>query len=419
LVIWAQTDKGNVMFQGRSTGWGCVYDVQGGYTGGGGGGGQRNRPNSWYSEFADNGPRIVLQINGPGTGSNVVLPGNNGGTLSVWVFGVAGTAPVTVSLSVDNTAVLTGLTPSIPVTPGSVTAATTGLNGGTSGSFLITASATINGQPISTTIAGVVQAWGIVITPDDNFNGRSLTKLGVGETGSLGATAGAPMPLTWARPTGTALSLTTIAPTTGTARFTAGDVYGQVTLTLSDQNNNSVTCNITVIPPSGVTYVQYPTNMTILHQQGLASCGFYGQASLQPTDVSFKNMSYGEDTCIAHTGGWYTNKNPKPAGLVHPADGPIPVGGGDINAGCVVTESDKATGVAVPPPNLAVGWFTWAIPQRYKVGTGAWHDIIVSGNTIFTFTHRVDLDATGKVTIQKGGVGPFSKNLNDATTTWP
>ena len=75
------------VFCGRSTGWGCGYTTWGVFvaTGSGGGAGQ---PPNWNKSFQDDGtPRIVLEINGPGSGDDVVLLGNNGATLSVWIFG--------------------------------------------------------------------------------------------------------------------------------------------------------------------------------------------------------------------------------------------------------------------------------------------------------------------------------------------
>lgn len=87
------------------------------------------------------------------------------------------------------------------------------------------------------------------------------------------------------------------------------------------------------------------------------------------------------------------------------------VGGGSITNGSRVLADDQVYDGASSPPNYANGWLIWDIPVRYNVGGGGW-------TVIDTATHRGDVDGAGKKTIQKDGVGPFSKNLADVNSNW-
>ena len=55
--------------------------------------------------------------------------------------------------------------------------------------------------------------------------------------------------------------------------------------------------------------------------------------------------------------------------------------------------------------------YIWTIPERYKDDTGNWRQIT-------TLTHRVDIDSDGNKTIQKGDVGPFTKNRTEASSSY-
>lgn len=59
-------------------------------------------------------------------------------------------------------------------------------------------------------------------------------------------------------------------------------------------------------------------------------------------------------------------------------------------------------------PPFSVGSFTWPIPWEFRVGGG-------SAKAFTTVTHQQDADATGKVTISKGGTS-VSKNASDPTS---
>ena len=65
-------------FSGRTTGWGCIYDVAGVYTGNGTG------DDRWHSQFkAEVEPRILLEVNGEGDGDDFIQMVANGAKLNV------------------------------------------------------------------------------------------------------------------------------------------------------------------------------------------------------------------------------------------------------------------------------------------------------------------------------------------------
>jgi len=195
----------------------------------------------------------------------------------------------------------------------------------------------------------------------------------------------------------------------GTADYDADAYFGTANLYLTVQSGPSreffKNWVRNLIAPSGINYIQKPET-GIAHQYGVSIAGFLGEFYLRPTHVSFINLSYGEGTCSATLIGWYSSIFP--SGVPHPANGPFAVGGGHITNGCKVSGEDEVWDWASSPPSFSSGYMTWAIPERYLEDTGHWVEIT-------TAPHRADIDSAGKKTIQKAGVGPFSKNLNDPT----
>ncbi len=193
LVVYsaAASQNATAVFVNRSTGWGCFYSVNGVYvsSGGTGVGGNTNTWNSWFKDR--NKPRIAVAVNGPGKSNNIVLLGPNGGTLYVSVLGATGNFQVSLSATPagNGGGALSGLPASVSVTGGNSQTAVP-LNGATPGAVTITASttATVDGSPnttISASTQAIVAGFNVVISPNDQFSGRSYTKLGVGETGLL------------------------------------------------------------------------------------------------------------------------------------------------------------------------------------------------------------------------------------------
>jgi len=248
------------------------------------------------------------------------------------------------------------------------------------------------------------------LVPDDNFDGRSLTKVGVGETGGLevdlapGISLNDLKPLTWSVTAGTAITLSNIDTDNGTAKFTAGDTAGEVTLTLTDKNSNTFDLDVSVIIPSGLVIDQYP-GTTVYHVQGYASVGFKGRKHLRPTYVSFSNTDIREQTCVGTATGCLAAKN----GEVHSLGSWCGVEEGDITTGCRIQTMDSIRTGLYSAPFGTGGTFTWVIPNEYRVNGGNAHEA-------FDTTHSEVVTGAGGATISKAGHSE-TRALNDATQT--
>jgi hypothetical protein len=104
MVIWTGAGGCTAYFEGRSTGWGCFYDVMGVYNGGNGGGG--GGQTYWYSAFDskdDSNAHIMLDVQGYSS-DGYVLYGDqdSGGLLIVVIAGGDGTHSYDITLSSDD-----------------------------------------------------------------------------------------------------------------------------------------------------------------------------------------------------------------------------------------------------------------------------------------------------------------------------
>ena len=296
LVQLTSMSGPTAVFSGRSTDWGCAYLVNGVWVATSGTG----PPSTWTKNFADVDPCIVMEIN-DGSGGDAIFLGGTG-ILNVWVLNMTGT--VQVDLSADTTGIVSGLPSSIYVTAGWSTPTGVTLTGQSGGQTTITGSATLNYNPISTSQPVAVLGFTPTLTPDDMFDPkRSLVKVGVCETGSLGVQL-APgtklsdlIPLTWAAPPTAPFTITLANTATGTARFTAGVTYAAVILTLTDGGGHVANYAVTVVPPIGTRMTRVDNN--VWHNQGSASAGIALYYWLDPKDVSFHNVTFGEDACPA------------------------------------------------------------------------------------------------------------------------
>lgn len=88
-IEWTQTNGTEVVFDGRTAGNGCLYDVEGVYLGPGPGNA------IWHSAFDNRStsqPRILLEVNNDGPDDNYIAVGDNTGTLKVILAdGISGT----------------------------------------------------------------------------------------------------------------------------------------------------------------------------------------------------------------------------------------------------------------------------------------------------------------------------------------
>ena len=144
----------------------------------------------------------------------------------------------------------------------------------------------------------------VVVTPVDNFAGRSMTRFGVGEELDLSfttlpaRTAASFGGLQWAVKSGPG-TLTAPVPTDGTARLVMNETAGTVVLELRTLAGPGapatvkVTKTLWVVKPSSSVMVQEP-GTGITHQRNTASAGFYGLVQMRPTDVSFYRCEWRE-----------------------------------------------------------------------------------------------------------------------------
>jgi hypothetical protein len=402
-----QDGSTTVTFVGRSPNWGCAYHVDGTWKGGGGGG-AGGKPSGWYSDFNNDNPlRIVIEVNEDGAGDDVILVGGTG-TLRVWVLGTTG--DVSVNLSTNPTGIVSGLPGSDNVTAGESTPKSFALTGQSGGQTTITASKIVGGQTITDSRTVKVLAFRGKLIPADNLTGRSYQKLGVGETGTLGVdlAAGTTLddlkPLTWAKTAGDTFGISNVNTNAGTASFTAGGVYEQVTLTLTDKNENTMTYNIAVVPPSGAQMEnQYPG--VKWHVQNTASVGFLGIAYLRPNDVSFAEVDVRESGGVLSGSGVLAPLT----GQQHPTRSWSIVGSLSASQGKGCEVYDWVDQIYVTANVQQAGSYSWPANWEYKLN-GNVHPFSAS------ISQTANITAAGGATVSKAGHSE-SANWADQSST--
>jgi hypothetical protein len=253
-----------------------------------------------------------------------------------------------------------------------------------------------------------------VLTPQDNFSGRSTSRFGIAEVINLSfnaqVTAAALGGLQWSIVSGGG-SLAN-AGTAGTATYTAPATAATVVLRLAIVSGSSQGTKkdytITIVTPSGGLETKSGL-YNIRHTQGYISVGFRAVAFLGPTDVSFANLHFAEGSALAVASGYFASLN----GHAHPPTStPLPtIGSCDSVIGCQVLNVVDTVDTQDDPPPFSSGDFLWPIPWQYQAPGGAL-------TTFTTVNHHSTADATGTATISKAGAGPFSKNASDPTTTY-
>lgn len=227
---------------------------------------------------------------------------------------------------------------------------------------------------------------------------RARTKIGVGEEVTLTVSPG---PANWAVSGGGSLSSTSGTSVT----FTAGDRAANANITATGAGC-SCSIALTIVEPSGLFVRQIGTG--VRHTQGRPTCGFRGQAFVTPADVSFARIELREQKVTADATGAYTqwkgadhDPNPQWGPVLATVDG----------AGTPDSLPDQIwsgdPGGAAP---YAPGYLQWDIGWEFRVGSG-------SAKKFTTAIHRQEIEASGRVTISKGGL-TISRNLNDPTESW-
>ncbi|MDR1477519.1 MAG: hypothetical protein LBJ00_01095 [Planctomycetaceae bacterium] len=251
----------------------------------------------------------------------------------------------------------------------------------------------------------------IVLVFDDDFAGRSKTRMGVGEGATITVEAIDPVGGT-----------TTIESTSGTGNITvsgtsvtAGNFSGSGTITVTAKVNGKTatteTLGVTIVAPTGVRQekiipVDLHNGWTVpvtnpdrkLYVSGYCSVGMRVASYLNPTDVSFHEIDVGEGTCEGTGTGsllfW--------TGNVHPR-WKVGVSTGNIAQGCRVEGPNKGQqppydfcSFATENVNIAAGTCTWNIPCEYHCNTNI--------NRPFAITiGKIVLDGKKGVTVSKAG----------------
>jgi len=256
--------------------------------------------------------------------------------------------------------------------------------------------------------SGGVNTFQGVLTPQDNFSGRSTSRFGIAEVINLSfnaqVTAAALGGLQWSIVSGG--GTLTNAGTAGTATYTAPGSAATVVLRLAIVSGQGQTKDytITVVAPSGAYLVK---TSNLAHTQGYISVRFTGLIYLTPTDVSFASLKFQEGSATAVATGYFATAN----GQLHPAGPLIAISNCNTTTGC--TGAGDQVGPDLWPPPFSTGDFVWQLPWQYQIPTGAL--------TVFTTaTHHQTAAASGAndglATIEKAGAGPFSKLASDPTS---
>jgi hypothetical protein len=240
------------------------------------------------------------------------------------------------------------------------------------------------------------------LTPRDIFDNRSPTNYGLAEEVDLactitpsGLTAATVGGVLWRKWSGVGF-LSGANPSNGTAFYNAGVDVG--TTLLYPRVESGASCGIsrdysrTVVAPSGTRMTRVNPSK-VKHKYGYASAGIALYYWLDPTDVSFKYLTFGEGSCPAtNTSGIFVT--PSPPGD-HPQNTFGAILGGNRTTGCRVETQDG-------PYNEYYFWgsggaFTWSIPTHYIEPGGARHAFGSNSINIWTIL------SNGYTTVSKGG----------------
>jgi outer membrane protein OmpA-like peptidoglycan-associated protein len=285
-----------------------------------------------------------------------------------------------------------------------------------------------NQHAVVSTSAGVlpIPLAGGVVTARDNFAGRSTTRFGVGEIIDLHFLSLPPRPaadfggLAWhlAAGAGTLTPPNNIGTATYTAPTTAGAVRLELRVAAGATAGRVVSAHaIAIVIPTRVNMTLIPgtaPDFAGVIAAGTWGAGFHANVFVDPKDVSFQGVQFGEGTVAAvvtPAGSFLAAR----AGLVHPTN---TFGFGHLG--------NATTGTPVSPPhdNIATAGgvtprqilgksicgasdFLWAIPWEFSVAGGA-RTPFAGG---FTANHHVTSTLLCDATIEKGGAGPFKRPI--------
>jgi hypothetical protein len=245
-----------------------------------------------------------------------------------------------------------------------------------------------------------------VLTPDDEFSGRSHVNFGLQEHVNLSFTV-TPEGVTAANAGGIKWLLTNgsgrlNAPNSdGTGTYDAPETAGSATLKLEIQSGPAKGGGyfrpIGIIAPT-FGYMSKEGGTYLRHVQNTWSIGFLGVIHLEPRNVSFGKLGLIEDEIGATGQGWLVFLTGEGH---HPSTRASAIACYS-NTGCESVESDQIwTGAYGGPGLYGDGDVQWLIPLNYTTTSG-------SKVQMTTVTQHATSTSTGKATIEKGGAGPFS-----------
>ena len=254
-----------------------------------------------------------------------------------------------------------------------------------------------------------------ILTPQDNFSGRSTTRHGVGEVIDLSVNFTPANPIGWRIASGGG---TLVNGTNGSGTYTAPARASTVTLELVESTTTGAattmrvlsTHTFDVIEPDDAHMIQQPST-GIRHTNGFWDVGFLGEAFLRPMDVSFKFIQWREGSVAAVATGYLAGWN----GLNHPVGSWMSVAGGNSGTGSKVNMFDTIyTGQLSPP--FGNGMFIWAIPWQFRVGSSA-AKTFTTANHIALALDFPSIGIVGRASISKKGAGPFTRDAADPTSS--
>ena len=297
----------------------------------------------------------------------------------------------------------------------------------TVGEKTVTLTVTDNDDPAetsTTTFTATVAKITPVLTPKDNFAGRSYSRFAIAEEIDLNFTVEPPSitaaeigGLEWEQLSGNGV-LETDSNNEGVAEFRAATTPGSVTLKLSVVNGpmagQGPTRTIEVILPSGVRFIQAP-GTGIAHVQNIFSVGLFATPYLLPRDVSFDHLLIREESIKAEADGYFLQDK----GKLHEMGRWHGVGPGNITDGCRVNLRDSVAILSNNTPHTE-GNFRWLIPWAVgikQLDPPAFVRIAKFAD-VLQHAYAVE-DEPGTAYILKGSLGPFKADLDDPTTSPP
>jgi outer membrane protein OmpA-like peptidoglycan-associated protein len=262
------------------------------------------------------------------------------------------------------------------------------------------------------------------LVPRDNFAGRSPVRFGVTEVIDLGflslppTAAAAFGGLRWNLVSGGG-TLAGVTPD-GTATYTAPAAAGAVTLELRVAAGATAgrvvsSHTIAIVIPNGVRMVAVPGTAPGFMPAGAIPVGTWGagfraDVFIDPKDVSFLGVFFGEGTIAAAVTGSFLAPF---AGLMHPVNTFGPAHGGNAVTGTAVSPPRDGifSGTLAPKTLLGLRFcggsdFLWAIPWEFFFVAGGPRTPFATAN------HHVTSTFSCNATIEKGGAGPFCRKID-------